>query len=170
MTSLSTSFPFILWLCIRGGSFPWSERECYFEVLQLVETVSLWYGRSQSEMATQSIMDAVLWMPEVPVNISMPKWSMDGHGIKAVDTQALMVLPGLEDEWWSLWLENEDELVHLKSKLFLYSLGSQGLFPPPTSHCMWTLPMTLDKVILLSKGSHGKRLSWELLPTIVQRS
>lgn len=49
-------------------------------------------------------------MPEVPVNIYMPKWNVDGHGIKAVNTQFLLVLSGLEDEWWFLWLENEDEL------------------------------------------------------------
>lgn len=79
-------------------------------------------------------------------------------------------LTWLEDEWWSLWLENKDELVHLKSKQFLYSLDSQNFFFPPTGHYMWTHPMTLDKVSLLFKGSHGKRLSWELLPTIVHRS
>lgn len=49
-------------------------------------------------MATQSIMEAVLWMPAVPVNIPMSPCSVDGHGMNAVDTQALKVLLGLDGD------------------------------------------------------------------------
>ena len=123
MTSLSTSFPLILWLCMREKSSSWFKRECSFDILQLVEIESLWCGWSQRALqATRSIMEAILWMSAVPMNISMSQRSADGHDINAVDTQALNVLLGLGDEWWSVQPENEDELAFLISKVLYYSL------------------------------------------------
>lgn len=83
MTSLYISFPLVLWLCVRGKSSPWFKKEWHFEVLQIVENVSLWYVRTQKVMATWSIMEEVL-MLVLHTDIPRPKCRMDEHDMKEV--------------------------------------------------------------------------------------